>query len=254
MCEICDDQMRNDTSESALEPMPRPLRVELHHGDAADFVGLLPPDAIVLTDPPYGINYNVNARRGRRGLKTQMALDTAQRAAIAGDDQRFDPSPWLPFRRVAIFGANHMSGLPAGGRWIVWDKRRDTTPDDHPDCELIWTNVAGADRIHRQLWRGICREGEENVSKSRKHHPNQKPVALLTFILQQLGAKPGDLVIDPYMGSGSTGVAALRMGLRFIGIEIDAAHYETAKARIAQERLSASAPAAENNERGSNEP
>jgi site-specific DNA-methyltransferase (adenine-specific) len=204
----------------------------LLHGDCRAVLPDLPDDAIILGDPPYGINYRINQRRSRAGLKTPLALDTEKRAAITGDDQRFDVTPWLRFPRAAFFGANHMEGLPAGGRWIVWDKRRDSTPDDHPDCELIWTSVPGADRIHRQLWRGICREGEENVSRSRKHHPNQKPVALLTFVLQQLGAKPGDLVVDPYMGSGSTAVAALRMGLRFIGAEIDAIHYATACARI----------------------
>lgn len=209
---------------------------DLRHGDCLQMLGDFPADAIILGDPPYGIGYRVNERRSRKGLKTPLALDTEKRAAIVGDDKRFDPTPWLAFPRVALFGANHMEGLPAGGRWIVWDKRRETTPDDHPDCELIWTNVRGADRIHRQLWRGICREGEENVSKSRKHHPNQKPVALLTFILEQLGAKPGDTVIDPYMGSGSTGVAALRMGLQFIGVEIDATHFATAQQRVNTEQ------------------
>lgn len=210
------------------------MSFELIHGDSIALASSLPRDAILLGDPPYGIGYKVNERSGRRGLKTEVAFNTEKRAAIAGDHQRFDPTPWLRFPRIALFGANHMDGLPVGGRWIVWDKRRDTTPDSHSDCELIWTNVPGADRIHRQLWRGICREGEENISRSRKLHTNQKPVALLTFVLQQLGAKPGDLVIDPFMGSGSTGIAALRMGCRFIGIEIDPVHYETAKARFAQ--------------------
>lgn len=208
----------------------------LHHADCMTLLAELPRDAIVLMDQPYGINYRVNERRDRAGLKTEKLLDTEKRAAIHGDAQPFDPRPWLEFARVAMFGAEHVEGLPAGGRWIVWDKRRGTTPDDHPDCEMVWTNVRGASRIHRQLWRGICREGEENVSRSRKLHPNQKPVALLDFILTQLGAKPGDTVIDPYMGSGSTGVAALRRGLKFIGIEIDPTHFETARVRLENEQ------------------
>lgn len=100
---------------------------------------------------------------------------------------------------------------------------------------MVWTNRPGADRMHRQLWRGICRAGEENLSRSRKLHTNQKPVALLDFIFDQIGVAEGDVVIDPYMGSGSTGVVALRRGLRFIGIEIDANHYAVAKERLLRE-------------------
>lgn len=143
----------------------------------------------------------------------------------------------VAIRRVGLFGANHFySRLPDGGRWIVWDKRRDSAPDDHSDCEMVWTNAKGADRIHRQKWRGVVREGEENCSISKKLHPNQKPVALLRFVLEQMGARPGQTVVDPFMGSGSTGVAALRLGMNFIGCEIDADHFRTAEGRLKLEQ------------------
>jgi site-specific DNA-methyltransferase (adenine-specific) len=210
-------------------------QVRLIHGDCREHMSVLLGD-ILLSDPPYGIGYRVNERRFStrgEGLRDTEATATAERPMIAGDDFAFDPQPWLGFARVALFGANHFyNRLPDGGRWIVWDKRRDSAPDDHSDCELVWTNVRGADRIHRQKWRGVVREGEENCSNSIKLHPNQKPVALLRFVLEQVGARPGHTVIDPFMGSGSTGVAALRLGMNFIGCEIDAAYFQ-----IAQERL-----------------
>lgn len=162
------------------------------------------------------------------------AMQTAGRGPIVGDNEAFDASFILGHSRVAIFGANHMA-LPVGGRWIVWDKRRDSKPDDHSDCELVWTNVPGADRIHRQKWRGVVREGEENCGNSKKLHPNQKPVALLGFIFDQIGVKAGDVVLDPFMGSGSTGVVAIRRGCSFIGIEVDAEHFATAERRLAAE-------------------
>lgn len=193
-------------------------------------------DALV-TDQPYGMGYKVNARAWRNeGLKTSKCMTMEKRESIVGDEQPFDPTPFLVFPKIVFFGANKCAHrLPPGGRWIVWDKRRDSKPDDHSDCELIWTNVSGADRIHRQKWRGIVREGEENIARSRKLHSNQKPVALMTFVLEQIGAKRGDTILDPFMGSGSTGIAALRMGMKFVGMEIDTLHYATACARIRAE-------------------
>lgn len=211
-------------------------RFTIYHADCVEVLDKINTHAIVLTDPPYGIGYKVNARSWQNeGLDSLRPFKMEKRPAIEGDDRAFDTSRLVLFPKAAIFGANHMEGLPPGGRWIVWDKRRDSTPDDHPDCEMIWTNVKGPDRIHRQKWRGIVREGEENTSRSKKLHPNQKPVALLDFILTQLGAQIGDTVLDPYMGSGSTGVAALRRGMNFIGIECDEEYYEIAHKRMLEE-------------------
>lgn len=206
----------------------------LYLGNCREVMPLLERVDALVTDQPYGMNYKINARSwNNEGLDGLKPFRMEKRPGIVGDDQPFDPAPFLVFPKVAFFGANKCShALPAGGRWIIWDKRRDSKPDDHSDCELIWTNMPGADRIHRQKWRGIVREGEENISRSRKLHPNQKPVALMTFVLDQIGAKPGDLIFDPFMGSGSTGVAALRMGMRFVGVEIDSSHFETAYGRI----------------------
>ena len=206
----------------------------LYLGNCRDVMPLPEQIDALVTDQPYGMNYKINARSwNNEGLDGLKPFRMEKRPGIFGDDQPFDPAPFLVFPKVAFFGANKCShALPAGGRWIVWDKRRDSKPDDHSDCELIWTNIPGADRIHRQKWRGIVREGEENVSRSRKLHPNQKPVALMTFVLEQIGAKAGDLIFDPFMGSGSTGVAALRMGMRFVGVEIDPSHFEIAYGRI----------------------
>lgn len=209
--------------------------VVIYRGDCREILPSLTA-SVCVTDPPYGINYKVNARKwSNAGLKTDKVMTMEARPPIAGDDKPFDAAPLLRFGKCAIFGANKMEGLPSGGRWIVWDKRVNTKPDSHSDCEMVWTNRPGADRMHRQLWRGICRAGEENLSRSRKLHTNQKPVALLEFIFDQIGVCEGDTVIDPYMGSGSTGVVALRRGLRFIGIEIDQNHYATAKARLLNE-------------------
>lgn len=193
----------------------------------------------VVTDPPYGIGYKVNRRpvASAEGLKGTAQTSTEARDMITGDGGPFDPAPWLLYGSVAFFGAQHFHTRLPQGRWLVWDKRRETKPDDHSDGELVW--MAGdskrALRIHRQVWRGVVREGEENCSRSKKLHPNQKPVALIDRILSEMGVRPGETVFDPYMGSGSTGVVCLRRGINFIGCEIDAGHFETARQRLTAE-------------------
>lgn len=193
----------------------------------------------VLTDPPYGIAYRVNARPPRGFLKGRAVTETATAAvaSIAGDDEPFNPTPWLQFGSCAFFGAQHFSDRLPSGRWYVWDKRRDSRPDDHSDGDLVWLSGdhKAPLRIHRQKWRGIVREGEENCAFSPKLHPNQKPVALLSVLIRELGLQPGATLLDPFMGSGSTGVAALRAGLRFVGVEIDPAHFEVAVRRLEAE-------------------
>ena len=100
-----------------------------------------------------------------------------------------------------------------------------------PDGELAWTNVPGVLRIHRQVWRGMIREGEENLVHGRKLHPAQKPVALLTWCV----ATTTGTVLDPYMGSGTTLVACVRLGRPCIGIELNADHFAVACARVEEE-------------------
>jgi site-specific DNA-methyltransferase (adenine-specific) len=200
----------------------------------------------VITDPPYGINVNTD-RTGRRGKlmshgATPTELTTAYKP-IAGDDRPFDPAPWLGFPIAILWGANHYCHkLPGKPHWLVWDKREGTTPDDNADCELAWSNIKGPARMYRHLWRGMARRGEENISAGKsawRLHPAQKPVALMGWCIAQAGNP--QTILDPYMGSGTTGVAAVRLGLNFIGVELDPDYFDVACERIAaelnQERL-----------------
>jgi site-specific DNA-methyltransferase (adenine-specific)/modification methylase len=151
---------------------------------------------------------------------------------MVGDDQPFDPAPWLHYPQVILWGAQHYaSRLPDGRGWLVWDKRCGPRVNDQGDGELAWTNLPQVVRIHRQLWMGLFRQGEEAPSRERKVHPTQKPVALMAWCVQMTRG----LVLDPYMGSGTTGLACLRLGRPFIGIEIDPTYFATACRRLAQE-------------------
>lgn len=129
-------------------------------------------------------------------------------------------------RAQVIFGGNYFA-LPPARCWLVWDKLNGA--NDFADCELAWTNLDRAVRRLAYRWNGMIRENHEE----RGFHPTQKPVGVMLWVLE-LATKPGDVVIDPFCGSGTTGVACLRLGRRFIGIE-----RESKYAAIARERLTA---------------
>jgi site-specific DNA-methyltransferase (adenine-specific) len=153
---------------------------------------------------------------------------------VVGDTQPFDPAPLLRFPRVVLFGANHYADrLPPSPTWLVWDKRDGVASDDNADCELAWTNLGGPARLYRHLWRGLCRASEQG---QRHLHPTQKPVALMAWIIANW-TKPGDLILDPYMGSGPVLRAAKDLGRRAIGIEIEERYCEIAARRLGQEVL-----------------
>lgn len=170
-------------------------------------------DAIV-TDPPYGIGWVSEPTKWMR-----------RKGAVAErwDDQPApDLSPILDHAdRQIVWGGNHYL-LPATRAWLCWFK-----PDAPPSMgqfELAWTNFDRPTRLFRQSI------GETNAE--RVGHPTQKPLALMTWCLQQAQLVQGEIVLDPYMGSGTTGVAAVRAGLRFIGIEIDDRYFDMACERI----------------------
>lgn len=200
-------------------------------GDYRDHVDAWPDTHVVIADPPYGNDY-----RQKRSRDKLVKVDS-QHAPIAGNAVPFDPSALLRFRRVILWGANYYADrLPANGKWLVWDKREGTTPDDGADVEIAWTNLRGVPRMHRQLWRGICRRGEENISTgARKLHPNQKPVALMNWCLDQANVTSSDTVVDTHMGSATMGLACLRRGIPFLGVECDTVHFETAVKRLFSE-------------------
>ena len=191
---------------------------------------------LLLADPPYGkdIKTDYNAR-GRTAL-----AECSDYAQIVGDNNPFDPTPFLGFPIVVLFGANYYADkLPISGGWIVWDKlnglesKRTWGFNDNSDCELIWTNVGDAARILRHRWMGAMKESERG---ERRVHPTQRPIELMKKIIEHY-TSPGDVVLDPYAGSGPVGVACMQTGRDYIGMEISEHNFEIAKTRIATERL-----------------
>jgi len=182
-------------------------------------------DAVV-TDPPYGIGYTRGA--GGNGCHSLGKQGRRHERPIIGDDASFNPQPFF-FAPCIMFGADHFAArLPTGGMFHVWDKdpRGKLEWDSYSDAELIWTSWTGKRRVFRYLWKGLCQEGRGE----KRHHPTAKPVALMEWCL---GFVPdAKTILDPFMGSGTTGVACQKLGRQFIGIEIDADYFDIACKRI----------------------
>ena len=203
--------------------------VTIYHADCREW---MPAADTLITDPPYGISY-------RGGGASQIHRKQSRRrvASIAGDSEPFDPSLFLAFRNVALFGAQHYySRLPEGGTFHVWDKRGDYKPVHTADFDTVWINRKEPGRINRTVWRGICRETEHS---ERILHPTQKPLRVMAWVL---GMFPdAELILDPFMGSGTTLVVAKSLNRRAIGIEIEERYCEIAANRCRQEVLGLSA-------------
>lgn len=198
----------------------------------ADCMEVLPTlgrvDAVI-TDPPYGIDFvhggNDSSGIGKGKYKTKFAGQK-----IIGDDKPFDPASLLEMELPSIiWGGNHFaSRLPDSSAWLIWDKRAASGhTNDFADCEIAWTNLGTVARVFRHHWDGMMKASERGEQRS---HPTQKPVALMKWCIDQAGNP--QTILDPFMGSGTTGVAAVQMGRRFIGIERESRYFEIACRRI----------------------
>ena len=193
-------------------------------GDCRDVLPTLGRVDAVVTDPPYGIEY-----------KSHLENLGAQRfEAIVNDDGNLDLRSILTFAPIVLsFGANcYPHQLPHRGRWLCWDKR---TIDGSADkmmgspFELAWASkTSGFDKIVRVLHGGVV-----NADGGKREHPTQKPVSVMIQAIQWV-ANDAQTILDPFMGSGTTGVACVNLGRKFIGIEREPKYFDIACRRIAE--------------------
>lgn len=171
-------------------------------------------DAVV-TDPPYGIGEDGGRFRGRKGQNIRVLPK-------GGWDKETPPEAIFKLilscsDEQIIWGGNYFSDkLPPSKGWLYWQK---LMGGDFSDGELAWTSRNKALREYTK-----CPKGQGAL------HPTQKPVEVMKWCLDFL--PDADTVLDPYMGSGTTGVACVKLGRKFIGIEIDESYFEIACRRI----------------------
>ena len=196
---------------------------ELWHGDCREVLPLLPACDLILTDPPYGI-----------GFAAQPTMYQRKAGKEAEDWDNETPPAWLfglmleKAPVLIVWGGNYYQ-LPPSRGWLSWFK-----PDSPPSManfELAWTNM---DMNAKQLKHSISATNPERVG-----HPTQKPVRVMEWSLGF--AEGAQTVCDPFMGSGTTGVACANHGKAFFGIERERKYFDMACERIsraqAQERL-----------------
>ena len=205
---------------------------------------------IVLTDPPYGIEIvrglgaaGVMGKVGHGGKMGPALLrgtvgvpgvvEPRLYHPVYGDDQPFDPDWLMDLAPVLVlFGANHYaSRLPDAPGWIVWDKG--ISPEaNFSACELIWTNKGNHVRRYEWRWSGMIRQGARDIEMKDRIHPTQKPVGLISEILRDFTV-PDDRVLDPYLGSGTTMLAAELTGRICYGAEYDDGYVAVTLERMA---------------------
>ena len=199
----------------------------LYLGDCLKILPTLEKVDAVITDPPYGIGYVASVPKA---IVHRM---------MTGDLGGVDLRKWLEYEGVVIsWGANNYpEQLPHRGRWLCWDKRAGRLAADKmlgSSFELAWMNATtGYDKMFRLLHGGVVNaDGATNADgiRARREHPTQKPVALMEWCIQV--AKMPKVVLDPFMGSGTTGVASVNLGSKFIGVEIEPKYFEIACRRI----------------------
>jgi len=184
----------------------------LYLGDCMDILPTLPKVDAVITDPPYGIGAN------------KQTLGKGKKQFDRGgdwDDVLPDIKIWLDLSSLCCFwGGNYFSDqLKPTNDWLIWHKMNDGR--SFSECEMAWTNFGKQVRHLSHHW-----SGEE------KMHPTMKPLPVMLWTIEQAGNP--ETILDPFMGSGTTGVAAIQMGCKFIGIEREPKYFEIACKRIEQ--------------------
>jgi DNA modification methylase len=213
--------------------------VQLRLGDCLEFLKTLEPGAVdaVVTDPPYGMGLAARSSGGRKGRRL-----SADQYTVIGDDSQergLHAAQWAKDHRlpVAMFASPEHPWPGDWGQLLVWDKG--PAVGGGGALGRTWKKtfefiqVAGVARLNGARDSAVLRYWI--TPQLFAEHPNAKPVDLMAYLVKKL-TQPGDTILDPFMGSGTTGVACVRTGRKFIGCELDPTYFAIAERRIAAER------------------
>lgn len=171
---------------------------------------------------------------GRKRIRVQM--DLVQRKTANTRVVGIQPPPqeaifkeiFRVSKNVIIFGANYFSNyLPPSNCWLFWDKKGDIAfQNPFADGELIYTSFKKP--VKRIVFK---QQGFITDSKDKRYHPTQKPTELVEKLIQEY-SKPGDIILDPFLGSGTTALMASKNNRHYIGFEIDETYFDVCCERL----------------------
>ena len=199
--------------------------ITIYHGDCRGILPDLPKVDLVLTDPPYGIGEAAGKNKSRGCLAVSRDYGKLNWDDTTIEDQLMNNILQYPY--VIVWGGNYYR-VPPSSCWLVWDK--DNGQTDFADCELAWTNLSRAVRKFKWRWQCMLQE-RGGDKKDFRQHPTQKPIALMRWCISLTDATT---ILDPFMGSGTTLLAAKKEGCEAIGIEIEERYCEIAANRLRQ--------------------
>ena len=220
-----------------LDTMLKENRLDLNKVyciDCLEFMKRIPNKYfdLIITDPPYGIEVCDNGFVGIKGVASPKEYNICEWDKTIPADEYFKEMLRISKNQI-IFGGNYMTKcLPASSGWIVWDKKNDAS--FFADCELAWTSFPRAIRIFRYRWFGMLQEHRN--WKEERYHPTQKPVELGRWILDKFANK-GDIIFDPFAGSGSFLVACKQLDFNYVGCEINTKYVDIINKRLSQKNL-----------------
>jgi DNA modification methylase len=188
--------------------------ITIINADCREWSGVA--DAVV-TDPPYGLGERMDSGTGEWSRCWGESAPEWDRQTAEGVVEMISTFP-----TAIVWGGNYYAFPPMRG-WLIWDKMQEHSSGH---AELAWTNIDIPIRTFR-----LSRV--QAYSRMWKEHPTQKPIELMLWCLQWVPSNA--IVLDPYMGSGTTGIACIRTNRRFVGIEKDEQHYQTARQRLLNE-------------------
>ena len=214
---------------------------KIHNMDCLEGMKQLGDNSIdlIVTDPPYGIGIDKMNFVTSGAVKVGGAYRNDYTNHNTGwDNKKLDKNYFDEIIRISknqiIFGAEHLcDNLPLSRGWIVWDKRtEDKYSNDFADCELAWTSYDKPTKIYRYLWSGML-QSEMGLYKEKRYHPTQKPIRLIKWLIEKY-YPDCNIVLDAFMGSGTTAVACKQLNKDFIGFEINKDYCNVAEERLKQ--------------------
>lgn len=198
----------------------------LYLGDCRDILPILGKVDAVITDPPYGKRWARGGNHGQSSPENSQTIYELEWDYERPAKEVFD-SILAMTKQIIIWGGNYFADLlPPSNCWLVWDKVGSWTPTWFADVELAWTSFNTVARKITLIQQGFVKD-----TKDKRVHPTQKPSELMQWCI---GFTEGT-ILDPFMGSGTTGVACARLGRKFIGIEIEPKYFAIACERIDRE-------------------